>query len=360
MTNQATPDLNDEQLYRRFSRRETVAGWRVGVVTTGIYCRSGCPARTPKPENVRFFASARLAREAGFRACKRCHPDEDTALSAREQEIVVQAVRLLDEEGSRTAATLARRLGVSAAVLDRLIRRSTGVSLAVLDESRKFGRLRASLPGAESVTEAIYEAGFAGPRRVYEKGDEMLGMTAGRFRSGGSGERLGLGIAPCALGVIGIAATRKGISLLSVRRDEEAVHAEVARLFHRAIVEPDPEIQGWAELVAAAVNQRQPMPRFPIDVQATAFEAQVWQALLAIPRGQTRSYGDVARSINNPKAFRAVGRACGANPVALLIPCHRAVGSDGTLTGFAFGIDAKARLLQDEGALIEASHGTLF
>ena len=348
-----------DTLYARFATREPVDGWLIAVKTTGIYCRSGCPARLPYRENVAFYSDPAAARAAGFRACKRCRPDESGPLTADEQALVVKAVRMLDEEGDRTAARLARRLGVSAGVLDRLVRRSTGVSLAVLDESRRFGRLRTGLAEAQSVTDAIYAAGFSGPRRVYEKGNAMLGMTPNRFRNGGAGERLGTGMAGSALGFIGIAATDKGISLLSIRRDPESVAREIARLFHAAQLEPDGEVQAMAELVASAVNDRQPMPSLPMDIQATAFEAQVWQALLAIPRGETRSYGDLARSIDSPKAFRAVGRACGANPVALLIPCHRAVGSDGSLTGFAFGIDAKARLLQDEGALLEASHGTL-
>jgi AraC family transcriptional regulator, regulatory protein of adaptative response / methylated-DNA-[protein]-cysteine methyltransferase len=351
--------MTNQDLYDRFAAKEQVPGWLVAVRTTGIYCRSGCPARTPKFENVRFYATAAEARAAGYRACKRCKPDEDGPLSVAEQSIVAQAVRLMDEEGTRTAAQLAKRLGLSALTLDRLIRRAMGVSLTVFDEHRRFGKLRQALPDSASVTTAIYEAGFGGPRRVYEKGDDMLGMTPNRFRQGGKGERIGFGTATTVLGQLGVAATAKGVCFVCIRHTEDAIIAELHRIFHAAQLEADADVQSHAAHIASAVNERQPLPNLPLDIQASAFEAQVWQALLAIPRGQTQSYGDIAHQIGNPKASRAVGRACGANPAALLIPCHRAIGADGKLTGFAWGLPAKARLLQDEGALLQMGHGTL-
>jgi AraC family transcriptional regulator, regulatory protein of adaptative response / methylated-DNA-[protein]-cysteine methyltransferase len=350
--------MTNQDLYDRFAARAQVPGWRVAVKTTGIYCRSGCPARTPNFENVVFYSSADDARAAGYRACKRCKPNEDGPLSSQEAALVTQAVRLMDEEGLRTAAQVAKRLGLTALALDRLMRRAMGVSLAVFDEHRRFGKLREALPGANDVTTVIYDSGFSGPRRVYERGEDMLGMTPNRFRQGGKGERIGFGMATTVLGQLGVAATAKGVCLVCIRPTEAAISAELHRIFHAAQLEPDSEAQSKAEIIAGAVNARQPLPNLPLDIQASAFEAQVWQALLAIPRGATQSYGDIAHQIGNPKASRAVGRACGANPVALLIPCHRAVGSDGKLTGFAWGLPAKARLLQDEGALLGMGDGT--
>jgi AraC family transcriptional regulator, regulatory protein of adaptative response / methylated-DNA-[protein]-cysteine methyltransferase len=350
--------MTNQELYALFATRQPVAGWWVGVRTTGIYCRSGCPARTPRFENVEFYASVAAAEAAGYRACKRCKPDADGPLSEAEEALVVQAVRMMEQGRARTTAPVAKALGISAVTLDRLIRRAMGVSLAVFAESRRFGILRAVLPGADSVTEAIYESGFNGPRRVYEKGDDMLGMTPNRFRSGGKDERIAYGIAPSVLGQLGVAATAKGICCVCLRPTADAIIAELHRLFHAAALMADVDVHAKAALMAAAVNERQPLPNLPLDIQASAFEAQVWQALLAIPRGQTSSYGDIAHKIGNPKASRAVGRACGANPAALLIPCHRAIGADGKLTGFAWGLPAKARLLQDEGALLQVEDGT--
>jgi AraC family transcriptional regulator, regulatory protein of adaptative response / methylated-DNA-[protein]-cysteine methyltransferase len=348
--------MTNQDLYDRFVAKEHVPGWLVAVKTTGIYCRSGCPARTPKFENVNFYTTAEAARAAGYRACKRCKPDEDGPLTAPEAALVAQAVRLMEaEDGTGTAA----QLGLSALSLDRLIRRAMGVSLTVFDEHRRFGKLRQTLPVARSVTTAIYEAGFGGPRRVYEKGDDMLGMTPNRFRQGGKGERIGFGTASTVLGQLGVAATAKGVCFVCIGSSEDAIIAQLHRIFHAAQLEADTDVQSHAAQIASAVNERQPLPNLPLDIQASAFEAQVWQALLAIPRGQTQSYGDIAQQIGNPKASRAVGRACGANRAALLIPCHRAIGADGKLTGFAWGLPAKAQLLQDEGALLQVGHGTL-
>jgi AraC family transcriptional regulator, regulatory protein of adaptative response / methylated-DNA-[protein]-cysteine methyltransferase len=350
--------MTNQDLYDRFAAREPVSGWFVAVKTTGIYCRSGCPARTPKFENVSFYRTADEARAAGYRACKRCKPDDDGPLSAAEQALVVQALRMM-EEGARTSVQLAKALSVSPVKLDRLVRRAVGVSLVLFDEHRRFGKLREALPLAKTVTTAIYDSGFSGPRRVYEKGDDMLGMTPNRFKNGGIGERIGFGIAATAIGHLGVAATAKGVCFVCMRHKPEMVDDEMRQLFHAATLLPDADVQAKAEFIATSVNQRQPLPNFPLDIQASAFEAQVWQALLAIPRGQTQSYGEIAHKIGNPKASRAVGRACGANPAALLIPCHRAIGTNGKLTGFAWGLPAKARLLQDEGALLETGYGTL-
>jgi AraC family transcriptional regulator, regulatory protein of adaptative response / methylated-DNA-[protein]-cysteine methyltransferase len=351
--------MTNQDLYDRFAARDHVPGWLVAVKTTGIYCRSGCPARTPKPENVTFYRTAAEAKAAGYRTCKRCKPDADGPLTPDEEALVLRAVRMMEQEGARTGAQVAKGLGISAMMLDRLVRRAMGVSLAAFHESRRFETLRKSLPGAQSVTAAIYDAGFSGPRRVYEKGEDMLGMTPNRFRSGGAGEVIGFATALTSIGILGLAATSKGVCFVCFRHSDTDLMQEVRRVFHAATLQPDSDVQAKADMIAKAVEARQPLPNFPLDIQASAFEAQVWQALLAIPRGSTQSYGEIAHKIGNPKASRAVGRACGANPVALLIPCHRAVGSDGKLTGFAWGLPAKARLLQDEGALLETGYGTL-
>ncbi len=184
-------------------------------------------------------------------------------------------------------------------------------------------------------------------------------MTPNRYKNGGKGEHIGYGMVETAIGHLGVAATTKGVCFVCMRHTAETVEAELHKLFHAATLIYDADVQTKAEMIARAVNERQPMPNLPLDIQASAFEAQVWQALLAIPRGVTQSYGQIAYRIGNPKASRAVGRACGANPAALLIPCHRAIGANGKLTGFAFGLPAKARLLQDEGALLETGYGTL-
>jgi AraC family transcriptional regulator of adaptative response/methylated-DNA-[protein]-cysteine methyltransferase len=325
------------------SRDRTRDGAFVGAVrTTGIYCKPSCPARHPKQEHVEFFTTPAEARDAGYRACLRCRPDA----IGRDREAVAAAVKLIEaSEAPPVLADLAAAVGYAPHHFQRLFTRDMGVSHAAFARALRARRAEAALEGEKQVSEAIYDAGYAAPSRFYADAGERLGMTPSAWRDGGRGETIRWAVADSPLGPMLVAATSRGICRLSFDEDESALAAR----FHAATILPDDG--SIAELVEGALKAvREPlaMPDLPLDVAGTAFQEAVWQELRRIPPGETRSYAAIAAAVGKPGAVRATGSANGANPVAVLVPCHRVVRSDGSLGGYAYGLERKRRLLEAE------------
>lgn len=319
----------------------------VGVKTTGIYCRAGCPARTPKRANLDFFDTAQEARARGFRACLRCRPDDSRPGAAEVQ----RACRMIeDAEVAPTLAELARGVGVSPHHFHRLFKSQTGVTPAAYAAQVRDDRAKGALSAGSSVTEAVYESGFGAPSRFYDAADKRFGMTPSAWRKAGAGERLRVTVVPCSLGHVLVATTDKGVSSIELGDDPAFMTARFRQRFSQAqVVTDDAELNQRVRRVIELIdNPRDPGPDLPLDIRGTAFQQKVWQALRTIPAGQTWTYGELAAALGRPGAARAVGAACGANPVCVVVPCHRVVGSDGSLTGYAWGTDRKKELLRRE------------
>ncbi|HEX8640121.1 MAG TPA: bifunctional DNA-binding transcriptional regulator/O6-methylguanine-DNA methyltransferase Ada [Allosphingosinicella sp.] len=335
----------DEEAWTAVLARDRGSDGRfvTGVLTTGIYCRPSCAARHPKREHVRFFATGEEARAAGLRPCLRCLPDDVT----REAAALERAYSLLREaEEAPSLQALAAAAGYSPHHFHRLFKRATGVTPAAYYRRLRARRAEAALVENGRITDAIYDAGYSGPGRFYADARARLGMTPSAWRDGGRGETIRWATAPTDLGTMLVAATDKGICRLSFDEDE----AELRRRFPHAAVEPGGE--AMAELVrrtVAAVNAPEKPHDLPLDVRGTAFQEAVWRELSRIPPGQSLSYAALAARAGRPAAVRAAGTACGANAIAVLIPCHRARRGDGSPGGYAYGLERKARLLEREG-----------
>ncbi|HTV66171.1 MAG TPA: bifunctional DNA-binding transcriptional regulator/O6-methylguanine-DNA methyltransferase Ada [Bryocella sp.] len=316
------------------------------VRTTGVYCRPSCPSRRPRRESVEFFANPNDAERAGYRACLRCKPAEVSA----QARYVARARQLLDNaEGVVTLNALSKRVGLSPFHLQRLFKRATGLSPREYQSARRMQLVKAGLRGGGDVTTALYDAGYGSPSRLYEKSTQQLGMTPGEYRRGGTGASITFAIAPTPLGRMLVAATERG--LCAVRFGESATELErdLRHEFHSAEVHrDDAAMQRYIEPLVAAIRGDNASIDLPLDVRATAFQMKVWNQLRQIPRGETRSYGDIAREIGEPAAVRAVARACATNPVALAVPCHRVVRSDGQESGYRWGVERKKQLLARE------------
>ncbi|TMJ19686.1 MAG: bifunctional DNA-binding transcriptional regulator/O6-methylguanine-DNA methyltransferase Ada [Alphaproteobacteria bacterium] len=314
-----------------------------GVMTTGIYCRPSCAARHPKRENVRFFAAPAQARAAGLRPCLRCSPDD----VSREEAALERAYRLLGEaEEAPSLEALASAAGYSPHHLHRLFKRATGVTPAAYYRSLRAKRAEAALAEGGRITDAIYDSGYSGPARFYADAKGRLGMTPSAWRDGGRGETIRWATAQTDLGTMLVAATAKGICRLSFDEDESALR----RRFPKAeIAHGGEEMAALVERTVAAVNAPEKPHDLPLDVHGTAFQEAVWRELQRIPAGETRSYAQIAAAVGKPKAVRAAGTANGDNNVAVLIPCHRVIRTDGTLGGYAYGLERKTKLLEREG-----------
>jgi AraC family transcriptional regulator of adaptative response/methylated-DNA-[protein]-cysteine methyltransferase len=338
--------LDPETAWAAFERRDRSWDERVigAVKTTGIYCKPSCPARRPKREHVEFFATAEQARAAGYRACLRCKPDE----VGRDREAVARAVKLIEAaEEPLTLDEVAGAVGYAPHHFQRIFKRDLGVSPAEYARGLRNQRTQAALKANGRVTDAIYDAGYAGPSTFYSDAKERLGMTPSAWRDGGRGEIIRWTYFDSPLGQMLIAATAKGICRLTFDDSPDALR----RLFPNATIVEDSG--GLKELVEGALEVIEcPLAAhvLPIDVAGTAFQEAVWRELRKIPVGETRSYAQIAAAIGQPKAVRAVGTANGDNHVAVLIPCHRVIRSDGSLGGYAGGLDRKRKLLSNEQA----------
>jgi AraC family transcriptional regulator of adaptative response/methylated-DNA-[protein]-cysteine methyltransferase len=314
-----------------------------GVHSTGIYCRPSCPARPPKRENVSFYATPADAEAAGLRPCLRCRPDA----VARDEAAVAQAIAMLRDAGETVPLErLAAATGYSPAHFQRLFKRAVGLSPAAFARALRIERAADALSAGERVTDAVYDAGFGAPSRFYEASEGRLGMTPSAWRNGGRGVVIRWAVVATSLGPMLVAATEKGVCRLSFNEGE----AELRRRFPGAeLVEGGEAFAALLAEVVAAVEQPGDSRHIPIDVQGTAFQEAVWRELRRIPPGETRSYAQIAAAVGKPGAVRAAGTANGANNVAVLIPCHRVIRSDGSLGGYAYGLDIKRELLEREG-----------
>jgi AraC family transcriptional regulator of adaptative response/methylated-DNA-[protein]-cysteine methyltransferase len=345
------PMIADQDAWAAFDRRDRKWDGRVigAVKTTGIYCKPSCPAKRPKRENVEFFASGAEARAAGYRPCLRCRPDE----VGRDREAIARAVSILEQaEEPPTLAQLADAVGYAPHHFQRLFKRDLGVSPADYARALRARRAEKHLKQNGRVTDAIYDSGYSAPSRFYADAKERLGMTPSAWRDGGRGERIRWTTFSSPIGEMLIAATSKGICRLTFDDSEESLR----RLFPKAtIVRDEGGMRELVEGALTAIERPSAAPELPIDVAGTAFQEAVWRELRKIPLGQTRSYADIAAAIGQPKAVRAVGTANGDNHVAVLIPCHRVIRSDGSLGGYAGGLDRKRKLLRAEGASAQPS-----
>ena len=336
--------IDAEKAWSAVTRRDRSFDGRfvTGVLTTGIYCRPSCAARHPARGNVRFFASGTEARAAGLRPCKRCRPDE----VARDEAAVLAAIdEIKASEGRPQLAELAEAVGYSPTHFQRVFTRATGLSPAAYARALREERAREALSGGGSVTEAIYEAGYEAPSRFYDSMEGKLGMAPSAWVRGGADVTIRWAVVESSLGPMLVAATDKGVCRVSFGRGRE----ELERLFPNAkLVEGGEDFAALLQRVVAAVEDPASGRDIPVDVRGTAFQERVWQELRKIPPGETRSYAEIAAAAGNPRAVRAAGSANGANHVPVLIPCHCVVRSDGSLGGYAYGLDIKRELLERE------------
>jgi AraC family transcriptional regulator of adaptative response/methylated-DNA-[protein]-cysteine methyltransferase len=315
-----------------------------GVHSTGIYCRPSCPARAPKRENVSFYATPADAEAAGLRPCLRCRPE---AVS-RDEVAVMEAIALLrDAEAPVPLEHLAEVTGYSPAHFQRLFKRAVGLSPAAFHRAVRMERATEVLSAGGRVTDAVYEAGFGAPSRFYEASGR-LGMAPSAWANGGKGVTIHWAVVLTSLGPMLVAATEKGVCRLSFNENGEDLQE---RFPNAELLEGGTEFAGLLERVIAAIEQPGNAANIPLDVKGTAFQEAVWQELRRIPPGETRTYAEIAAAVGKPGAVRAAGSANGANNVAVLIPCHRVIRTDGSLGGYAYGLEIKQELLEREGGL---------
>ena len=323
-----------------------------GVRTTGVYCRPSCGSRQPRRENVVFFDDRSAAETQGFRACKRCRPNEDTAPGAQ---IIAECARRIEAaiaqgEPAPSLAALAAAVGRGKHHLHRSFVAAMGVTPGAYAAKLRADRAQAALVDGAAVTEAIFDAGYGASSRFYEKSEAFLGMTPRRWRDGGAGETIRFAVAETSLGPLLVAATARGLCAVRFGDDADALLRGLQDHFPKAqLIGGDAAFERVvAQVVGLVERPRATAPALPADLQGTAFQHRVWSALRAIPMGRTATYTDIATLIGSPTAVRAVAKACASNPAALVVPCHRVIRQDGALAGYAWGVDRKAALLRRE------------
>ena len=350
-------DAESEERWRAIQNSDPQfeAAFVFGVLTTGVYCRSTCRGAPVLRKNIEFFEEMADARAAGYRACKRCRPDDGGPYS-RAVDVVTRACALIDDnaEFHLTVSAIAGVVGVTQHGLRRAFQGVLGITPRQYADARRLQRLKTGLHNGDRVTTALYDSGYGSPSRLYESSDQRLGMTPGQYRRGGAGAAIAYTIVDTDLGRLLVAATGKGVCRISQADDDESLVAALGREFPQAERTHDSALlEEWASIVAGFVSGATPRPsaQLPLDVQGTAFQRRVWEALRDIPLGETRSYSEVAAYIGEPKAARAVANACAKNPTPVVVPCHRVVRSDGGLGGYALGAERKEALLKREGAI---------
>lgn len=329
-----------------------------GVRSTGIYCRPSCPARHPRVDQVVFFSGPDEAEGSGFRACKRCHPREPGGQARTE--LVQRVCRFIDHnlDGKLTLAILSREADLSPFYLQRLFKKTLGISPREYVETRRLDKVRRSLREGETVTDALYGAGFTSRGKLYERSPGHLGVSPGLFRRGGEGLSIHYTIVDSPIGRLLLGATGRGLCAVCVGASDQAVEAALREDYFAAdLFRNDHQMKTWAEEFTRYFDGREFPKNLPIDVQATAFQWKVWNQIQKIPYGQTSSYSQIAAAVGNPRAIRAVANACADNHVALLIPCHRVVGERGDLRGYRWGVKRKRALLSLEASPKQRSGG---
>jgi AraC family transcriptional regulator of adaptative response/methylated-DNA-[protein]-cysteine methyltransferase len=321
----------------------------LAVRSTQIYCRPSCPARRPLRRNVVFFRTREEAEKQGFRPCLRCKPNEVAGPVA----LVERATRQLAESGEDSVrfSALAGTLDTTPATLRRAFLQVTGLRPRELAEALRLARFKKMLREGKSITDALYETGYGSSSRVYERSNAQLGMTPATYRKGGIGMKIGYSIAKSTLGKVLVAATDRGVSAVYLGDAEAKLVQELKDEYPRAeLVPADDSFERWVKEIVQRVEGKPPRIELPLDLQATAFQRRVWQELQCIPAGTTRTYSQVAKALGNPKAVRAVARACATNPVSIVVPCHRVIREDGNLAGYRWGLSRKEQLLAQEKA----------
>lgn len=341
--------IDPASAWQQLLRRDPAARFFYAVTTTGVFCRPACASRRPLRANVRFFRTPNEAQAAGFRPCQRCRPT--TASSKPLDEIRAH----LEANADRPVplAELGRLVHLSPFTVQRLFKQSLGVSPLQYQRALRASALRAALKQGDTVTNAIYTAGYGSSSRAYE--GTALGMTPARFAHGGKGERIAFTTARTPFGWMVVGATDRGLCWLALGATSAEAEASLREEFPEAVLRRDPSLSNLVDAALSTVRDGSDLGKSragaeSLDLRGTVFQLRVWQALRAIPRGETRSYSQLARELGNPKATRAVARACATNRVAVLVPCHRVVGAGGSLTGYRWGIDRKRQLLEAERA----------
>ena len=346
----AANTLSDPRWQRVLARDPAADGrfW-YSVASTGVYCRPSCGARTPRPENVRFHASPVEAEQAGFRPCQRCRPDLPP-LAERQADMVAELCRHIEHaERAPTLVELGRLAGLSPAHLHRVFKSVTGLTPRAYLAAQRAGRVRQALAHATSVTNAFHDAGYGSSGRFYEQAGAVLGMTPKAFRAGGADAQVRFAVGQCSLGAILVAESERGVCAISLGDDAESLVRELQERFPQAtLIGADAAFEQRVAQIVGLVEAPGRGTHLPLDIRGTAFQQRVWQALRDIPPGSTVSYAELARRIGAPDAVRAVGSACGANVLAVAIPCHRVVRSDGGLSGYRWGVERKQSLLARE------------
>lgn len=343
--------LNDDRRYAAITARDKAFddAFVYSVATTGVYCRPSCPSRLARRENVRFHATCADAERAGFRSCKRCTPNAPS-LSQQHAQKIAEACRLIEmaEEPPRLD-DLAASVDLSPYHFHRIFKAITGVTPKAYAVAHRQKRLRDNLKRSANVTEAIHEAGFNSSSRFYANADEVLGMSATDFRKGGKNTAMRFAVGACSLGAILVAATEKGIAAILLGDDPQALVHDLEERFPNAeLIGGNRDFETVVAQVVGLVEAPHTSVDLPLDVRGTAFQHRVWQALREIPAGSTATYSDIAQRIGLPKAVRAVAAACAANKIAVAIPCHRVVRSDGGLSGYRWGVERKRELIARE------------
>jgi AraC family transcriptional regulator of adaptative response/methylated-DNA-[protein]-cysteine methyltransferase len=346
----STPStLDPEQAWQQLCDRDTSAQFFYAVVTTGVFCRPACKSRRPLRENVQFFRTTADAQSAGYRPCKRCKPSSPSSKPLD----MVRSHLEANLDRAVSLAELGRIAGMSPFTVQRTFKQEMGASPLQYQRSLRASRLRGSLKQGNSVTDAIYEAGFGSSSRAYE--GTQLGMTPARFAKGGEGERIGWASGPSPFGWIVVGSTERGLCWLSLAGTEAEAEASLRAEFPAAELRRNTSLSRLMDAALQVVRDGSDLSRNlrmegALDLRGTVFQLRVWQALRQIPRGETRSYSQLAREMGEPNSTRAVARACATNRVALIVPCHRVVGADGSLTGYRWGVERKRKLLSAERA----------
>lgn len=316
------------------------------VVTTGVYCRPSCPSRTARPEHVRFHQTREAAEQAGFRPCKRCKPDQPP-IAERHAALVAESCRRIEAaETPPSLAELAQHAGLSPWHFQRIFRGVTGLTPRAYAAAHRARRLRSGLAPGTTVTEAIYAAGYGSNSRVYENTEALLGMTPSDYRAGGVQAQIRFALGQCSLGAILVASSARGVCAIALGDDPETLARELQDRFPQAeLIGGDAEYEALVAHVVGFIEHPALGLDLPLDIRGTAFQQRVWQALRDIPAGTTINYSEIARRIGAPKAVRAVAGACAANILAVAIPCHRVIRTDGALSGYRWGVARKQALL---------------
>lgn len=351
------PELWNAVLSRDASRDGSFV---FAVRSTGIYCRPSCPARRPRRENVRFFQVPEAAEQAGFRACRRCHPRR-ARTGDPQIELVRRVCHLIDEHNEEppTLQSLGAAIEVSPHHLQRTFKEVMGITPRQYADSRRLKRFKAGVKQGASLTDAMYDAGYGSSRGLYEKSSTNLGMTPATYGRGGKGMRIVYTIASCALGRLLVAATERGVCSVAIGDSDAELTAGLFSEYPNASIDSQdttisPSLNLWLSEVLNNLNGNSPRIDLPLDIQGTAFQWRVWEELRRIPLGKTRSYQEIANAIGKPKAVRAVASACASNHAALVIPCHRVIREDKSLGGYRWGLERKKRILEREQSADDA------